>query len=81
MDNGQIGHLVRVKTAQGQEIGVGMVIAYTDLATFSVQMADGQRINWLAELTEPLDIEHSCGRWTWADGNYCTGCGAALKIP
>lgn len=24
-------------------------------------------------------IMHSCGNWTWEDGNYCTCCGGRLR--
>lgn len=28
---------------------------------------------------EQEQVRHTCGQWTWLDGNYCVHCGAKLE--
>lgn len=47
------GAAVVARTAQGQAVGEGKVVAYCDRPTFIIEGADGTRFSWVANMVFP----------------------------
>ena len=52
-----LSKFVAIRTAPGELVGVGQVIAYTHRPTVSVRMPDGTQKHWIADLCEVLPLK------------------------
>jgi len=57
VNENQLATFVTMITGQGEVNGTGLMVAYYDAPTVGLQMPNGIRANWRADLTRPATLE------------------------
>ena len=63
VDESNLDTVVQMSTAQGAPHGSGVVVAYHDHPTVTVETADGERQTWKAALCHPVPSSDAVAFW------------------